>query len=72
MTTERRMREIVKYVSRQWGHGWPRLGETMQQALIRAEALAEIARQDRRCDDAAFHQFADDLATAAMRWEPQP
>jgi hypothetical protein len=41
---EKRLKEAVKYVSRQWGNGWPRLGVTFQEALIRAEILAEINR----------------------------
>lgn len=67
---EKVMKEAVKYVSRQWGHGWPRLGSTLQEALIRAEILAEIARAptNSAVDPAAYMEHVNAMAMAAVQW----
>jgi hypothetical protein len=68
---QKRLREAVKYVSRQWGGGWPRISGSLQQALVRAEILAEIYRSvDSGTDPAAYREHVEALAAAAMRWEP--
>ncbi|SHG88044.1 hypothetical protein [Bradyrhizobium erythrophlei] len=67
---QRRIKEAARYVERQWGHGWPRLGQTLQEALVRAEILAEINRLDcTGTDPAAYRDLVEDLAFAAMQWE---
>ncbi|MBO0715717.1 MAG: hypothetical protein J2P55_00070 [Rhizobiales bacterium] len=71
-TPERRLREAVKSLRAQWGHGWPKLGSTLQQALVRAEVLAEISRF--HVDDAdpkLVFELTDKLAMLAMQWEPE-
>ena len=67
---QRRVANAVAYVSRQWGHGWGRLGESMQEALVRAEILAEIARLGIAADPVAYRSLVDELATFAMQWTP--
>lgn len=65
----------VKHVQRKWGHGWNRLGSSLQQALVRAEVMTTIAGVD--TDGAApgaaesYRKHIDELVTLAMRWEPE-
>ena len=64
-----RLREVVKYVSRQWGNGWPRLSGGQQEAFVRAEMLAEIHRAQGLGDDpAAFREMVEAMASAAFQW----
>lgn len=64
-----RMKECVAYVKRQWGNGFQDLGDTLQQALVRAEMLAEISRIPVSGSDPARYQtLVDAMAEAAMRW----
>jgi hypothetical protein len=67
------VKDAVKYVSRQWGHGWPRLGSTLQEALIRAEVLSEIARApiNERVDPRAYMEHVNAMAMAACSWQGQ-
>lgn len=69
---KRRMKECVNYVKNQWGNGFPRLGETLRQALIRAEMLAEISRiSSVDSDPARYQAIVDALARAAVRWDDE-
>lgn len=67
---EQRVRAAVKYVKSQWGNGFYRLGDNMQEALVRAEVLAEISRLSAYDTDAeAYRNLVDALAVAAVRWQ---
>jgi hypothetical protein len=66
-------KKLVKDVRREWGPAWPRLGVNFQQAMIRAEICAEIARIPRTgTDPVIFHEKVDALAMMAMSWWPEP
>lgn len=69
-TPQRRLKEAVKYVSRQWGHGWNRLGPTLQEALVRAELLAEISRLSIGVDTDGHSKLVDEIASVGMQWTP--
>jgi hypothetical protein len=63
-----RLREVVKYVKRQWGPGFNRLGEGQQESLIRAEMLAEIYRGTGLGDDATYRELTEAMICIAMQW----
>ena len=65
---QRRLSNAVKYVSRQWGTGWNRLGPTIQEALIRAEILADISRIEHGMSNEAYCLLVDRIADIAMQW----
>lgn len=70
MKPEWRLKDAVKYVSRQWGGGWSRLSPALREALVRAEILAEINRvDDAGTDPVAYRALVEELAAAAMAWE---
>jgi len=70
---KRILADAVKYVSRQWGHGWPRLSDSQREALVRAEILSEIDRIPTSLTDAeTYRSHVDALAEAAMRWQSTP
>lgn len=66
---EQRLKEAEKYVAKQWGPGWNRLGVNIREALLRAEILAEIARIPVKIvDPKDYLELVNELATQAMRW----
>jgi hypothetical protein len=67
----KRLAEAVKYVARQWGHGWPRLSDGQRQSLVRAEMLAEIHRAQGLGEAATYRELVEAMAHAAMQWEPE-
>lgn len=72
MEPEQIFKKLVKDVRRSWGPAWPRLGVTLQQACIRAEICAEIARiPTAGTDPAIYHEKVDALAMMAMAWWPE-
>jgi hypothetical protein len=72
MTAERRLEEAVKSVRQQWGHGFDRLGLTLQQALVRAEVLGfvEVSGLDLETDPVAYRDGVSQLTALAMQWPP--
>lgn len=67
---QQRLKEVVKYVSRQWSNGWTRLSQGQQEAFVRAEMLAEIHRaQGLGNDDKHWREVVEAMTAAAFKWE---
>jgi len=66
---KRRLDEAVKYVSRQWGSGWPRLSVGQREAFVRAEMLAEIHRAEGLGEAGTYREMVEAMARMAMHWE---
>ena len=71
MTAERRLEEAVRSVRQQWGHGFDRLGPTLQQALVRAEVFAEVSGLDSDTDPVEYRDGVSQLVALAMQWPPR-
>ncbi len=67
---QQRVKGLVKDLSRSWGPGWARIGSTMQEALLRAEMLAEINRYAHlNTDPAEYRDLVEELIQAAIQWQ---
>jgi hypothetical protein len=66
-----RLAEAVKTVSRAWGHGFNRLGEGQQEALVRAEMLSDVHRAQGLGDAATYRELTEAMVEAAIMWKPE-
>jgi hypothetical protein len=69
-TAQKRFDQLVYDVQIKWGAGWPRLGVTFQQELVRGEILAEISRTPQN-DTVAFRDRVSELTDLAIQWWPE-